>query len=124
MDRAQTPAAGTMRAMIFEGVGRPLREVSRPIPAPDAGQLLLRVQACAVCRTDLHLIDGEVEIAEPPRILGHQIVGTVLEGGAAGPDLVGGRVGVPWLGWTCGECEYCTSGRENLCPRRGSPDAT
>jgi propanol-preferring alcohol dehydrogenase len=117
MDRAQTPAAGTMRAMIFEGVGRPLREVSRPIPAPDAGQLLLRVQACAVCRTDLHLIDGEVEIAEPPRILGHQIVGTVLEGGAAGPDLVGGRVGVPWLGWTCGECEYCTSGRENLCPR-------
>jgi propanol-preferring alcohol dehydrogenase len=117
MDQAQAERAGTMRAMIFEAVGRPLREVSLPIPVPDAGQLLLRVEACAVCRTDLHLIDGEVEIAAPPRILGHQIVGTVLDAGAAGPNLIGRRVGVPWLGWTCGECEYCTSGRENLCPR-------
>jgi propanol-preferring alcohol dehydrogenase len=98
-----------MRAMVFDGVGLPLRETERPRPRPEAGQLLLRVEACGVCRTDLHLLDGEVEIAEPPRILGHQIVGAVLEGEGEG------RVGVPWLGWTCGVCAYCTSGRENLC---------
>jgi hypothetical protein len=79
------------------------------VPDPGPGQLLLRVLACGVCRTDLHLLDGEVEIAHPPRILGHQIVARVE------PD--GPRVGVPWLGWTCGECAYCRSGRENLCPR-------
>ena len=94
--------------MIFEGVGRPLREVEREVPTPGPGQLLLRVRACAVCRTDLHLMDGEVAVPSPPRVLGHQIVGSV-----AGGD----RVGVPWLGWTCGECAYCASGRENLCPR-------
>jgi propanol-preferring alcohol dehydrogenase len=116
-----------MRAMVFEGVGRPLRAVELPIPQPGPDELLLRVQACGVCRTDLHLLDGEVEIVSPPRILGHQIVGTVepFEGSgtarAKPPD--GGaeserptRVGVPWLGWTCGKCEFCTSGRENLCP--------
>src|SRR5437763_406416 len=88
-----------------------------------AGQLLIRVHACAVCRTDLHLLDGEVEIAAPPRILGHQIVGTVEARGedanhpqAAAALQVGDRAGVPWLGWTDGTCEYCTSGRENLCP--------
>jgi alcohol dehydrogenase, propanol-preferring len=97
-----------MRAMIFEEVGRPLRVIERPVPEPAAGQLLLRVRACGVCRTDLHLLDGEVRIASPPRILGHQIVGTV--------ESDGRRVGVPWLGWTCGECVYCRSGRENLCP--------
>jgi alcohol dehydrogenase, propanol-preferring len=101
-----------MRAMVFEGVGRPLRAVQRPIPEPRPGQLLLRVQACGVCRTDLHLLDGEVEVPAPPRILGHQIVATVQEGERAGE-----RVGVPWLGWTCGECEYCLSERENLCPK-------
>jgi propanol-preferring alcohol dehydrogenase len=95
--------------MVFEGVGRPLRAVEREVPRPAAGQLLLRVRACGVCRTDLHLLDGEVPIAEPPRILGHQIVATVEPGGR--------RVGVPWLGWTCGICEYCRSGRENLCVR-------
>jgi propanol-preferring alcohol dehydrogenase len=105
---AQAPT--TMRAMVFEGVGRPLRLVERPLPHPEPGQLLLRVHACGVCRTDLHLLDGEVQIASPPRVLGHQIVATVV----GEPDR---RVGVPWLGWTCGECEYCTSGRENLCPR-------
>jgi propanol-preferring alcohol dehydrogenase len=99
-----------MRAMVFEGVGRPLRETERPRPSPEAGQLLLRVEACGVCRTDLHLLDGEVDIAAPPRVLGHQIVGTVVEGEGEG------RVGVPWLGWTCGVCAYCLSGRENLCP--------
>jgi alcohol dehydrogenase, propanol-preferring len=123
---AQATGETTMRAMIFEGVGRPLREVQRPIPTPGPGQLLLRVQACGVCRTDLHLLDGEVSIANPPRILGHQIVGTVVSHGAADDDparrdapakhAVGDRVGVPWLGWTCGHCECCTSARENLCP--------
>jgi len=116
--------------MIFEGVGRPLRAVERPIPRPAPGQLLLRVLACGVCRTDLHLLDGEVKIPSPPRILGHQIVGTVASGhgSAATPPPRAGtadasavpvttRVGVPWLGWTCGECAWCESGRENLCPR-------
>jgi len=97
--------------MVFEGVGRPLRAVERPMPQPSRGQLLLRVQACGVCRTDLHLLDGEVDIPSPPRVLGHQIVGVVESG-----EERGRRVGVPWLGWTCGECVYCTSGRENLCP--------
>ena len=114
---AQAAVTGDMRAMVFEEVGAPLRLVRRPIPRPGPGQLLLKVQACGVCRTDLHLLDGEVEIAHPPRVLGHQIVGTVLAGeGAAGVGGEGARVGVPWLGWTCGECVYCRSGRENLCP--------
>jgi propanol-preferring alcohol dehydrogenase len=98
-----------MRAMVFEQVGQPLRAVELPIPEPGPGQLLLEVHACGVCRTDLHLLDGDVEIAAPPRVLGHQIVATVQ-----GEDR---RVGVPWLAWTCGECRYCLSGRENLCPR-------
>ncbi len=117
-----------MRAMLFEGVGRPLRAIERPIPRPGPGQLLLRVHACGVCRTDLHLLDGEVEISSPPRILGHQIVGTVEPSDGPsppsapeppGPTAPAGtrRVGVPWLGWTCGECSFCLSGRENLCPR-------
>jgi alcohol dehydrogenase, propanol-preferring len=119
------PTTRTMRAMVFEEAGRPLRAVERPIPRPGAGQLLLRVQACGVCRTDLHLLDGEVEIASPPRILGHQIVGTVeppdrqRRGSRVTSAAAEGaaRVGVPWLGWTCGECVYCRSGRENLCPK-------
>ncbi len=117
-----------MRAMVFEGVGRPLRAVERPVPRSGPGQLLLKVQACGVCRTDLHLLDGEVEIEDPPRILGHQIIGTVESTGeetglpaptssGAARARPGDRVGVPWLGWTCGECEYCRSERENLCPR-------
>jgi alcohol dehydrogenase, propanol-preferring len=100
-----------MRAMVFEQVGEPLRAQRLPIPEPGPGQLLIKVHACAVCRTDLHLLDGEVEIRNPPRILGHQIVGTVQSEAGEGR-----RVGVPWLGWTDGECEYCRSGRENLCP--------
>jgi propanol-preferring alcohol dehydrogenase len=122
-----------MRAMIFEGVGLPLRAVQRKVPSPGPGELLLRVRACGVCRTDLHLLDGEVEISSPPRVLGHQIVATVEAEGelvqasersqidrqSAGalPPHVGDRVGVPWLGWSCGECEWCLSGRENLCPQ-------
>jgi propanol-preferring alcohol dehydrogenase len=96
-----------MRAMVFEAVGSPLRLVERPVPEPGAGQLRLKVSACGVCRTDLHLLDGEVAIAHPPRVLGHQIVGTTDDGR---------RFGVPWLGWTDGDCAYCRSGRENLCP--------
>jgi alcohol dehydrogenase, propanol-preferring len=122
MDRVQaaperTQPNGTMRAMVFEQVGAPLRERELPVPTPAAGQLLVKVRACGVCRTDLHLLDGEVEISSPPRVLGHQIVGEVLAGEAAGDGDRGRLVGIPWLGWTCGECEYCTSGRENLCPR-------
>lgn len=107
-----------MRAMVFEHVGSPLRAAERDVPTPQAGQLLLRVHACGICRTDLHLLDGEVEIEEPPRILGHQIVATV-EGTDEGDETtieVGDRVGVPWLGWTDGTCAWCRSGRENLCP--------
>jgi propanol-preferring alcohol dehydrogenase len=95
--------------MVFEEVGRPLRLVERPIPTPEPGQLLLRVLACGICRTDLHLLDGEVDVPDPPRVLGHQIVGEVEPGGR--------RVGVPWLGWTCGVCRYCRAGEENLCVR-------
>jgi alcohol dehydrogenase, propanol-preferring len=106
-----------MRAMVFEEVGKPLREVQRPIPEAGPGQLLIRVQTCGVCRTDLHLLDGEVDVPHPPRILGHMIIGTVEGGDVAvdGPGA-GARIGVPWLGWTDGTCEYCRSGRENLCP--------
>jgi len=95
--------------MVFEEVGRPLALVERPIPTPEPGELLLRVLACGVCRTDLHLLDGEVIVRDPPRVLGHQIVGEVQSSGI--------RVGVPWLGWTCGECRYCRAGQENLCVR-------
>jgi len=98
-----------MRAMIFEAPGRPLQAIERPIPSPGPGELLLKVHACGVCRTDLHLLDGEVQIESPPRVLGHQIVATAVDGDQ--------RLGVPWLGWTCGECVYCLSGRENLCLR-------
>jgi propanol-preferring alcohol dehydrogenase len=97
-----------MRAMVFESVGSPLAAVELPEPEASPGQLLLKVHACGICRTDLHLLDGEVSIDSPPRVLGHQIIATVV-----GEDR---RVGVPWLGWTCGECRYCLSGRENLCP--------
>ena len=98
-----------MRAIVFDGPGLPLRAVTLAVPEPGPGQLLLRVRACGVCRTDLHLLDGEVKVSSPPRVLGHQIVATV--------ESDGQRVGVPWLGWSCGECEWCRSGRENLCPR-------
>lgn len=103
--------------MIFEAVGQPLRAVDLPIPEPGPGQLLLKVHACGLCRTDLHLLDGEVAVPSPPRVLGHQIVASVVEDGAAGGVPGGRRVGVPWLGYTCGQCVYCRSGRENLCER-------
>ncbi len=107
-----------MRAMVFEQLGSPLRAVEREAPTPQAGQLLLRVHACGICRTDLHLLDGEVEIKQPPRILGHQIVATVEDIGEGNETTIelGDRVGVPWLGSTDGTCAWCRSGRENLCP--------
>ena len=105
----------TMRAMVLEAPGRPLVAVELPRPRAGDGQLLLRVLACGVCRTDLHLLDGEVGVAHPPRVLGHQIVGEAINGGAGFEP--GARVGVPWLGWTDGSCRFCATGRENLCER-------
>jgi propanol-preferring alcohol dehydrogenase len=98
-----------MRAMVLDAPGRRLRAADLPVPEPGDGELLIKVHACGVCRTDLHVMDGEVRASKLPVVCGHQIVGTV-EGS-------GERVGVPWLGWTCGECRYCRSGRENLCDR-------
>ena len=105
-----------MRAMILESPGEPLRAAEVPVPEPGAGQVLLRVRCCAVCRTDLHVVDGELHDPKLPLIPGHQIVG-VVEQIDEQTDVfaVGDRVGVPWLGWTDGECRYCLSGRENLC---------
>src|SRR3954451_8530379 len=107
-----------MRAMVLHAAGEPLRLEEVPVPEPADGQVLLRVRACAVCRTDLHIVDGELPRPKLPLVPGHQIVGRVI---ATGPQAErfarGDRVGVPWLGWTCGVCEYCTTGRENLCER-------
>jgi propanol-preferring alcohol dehydrogenase len=105
-----------MRAMILEEPGGPLREGDVPSPVPGPGQVLLRVRACGVCRTDLHIVDGELTERKRPLIPGHQIVGVVERTGEGVTGLtVGDRVGVPWLGWTCGTCRHCRAGRENLC---------
>lgn len=105
-----------MRAMVFTGPGAPLRLETRPVPLPGSGQLLLRVHACGICRTDLHIIDGELSDPKLPLIPGHQIVGRVVDLGSDTTGFkVGDRVGVPWLGTTCGTCRHCASGRENLC---------
>ncbi|HJU64585.1 MAG TPA: zinc-dependent alcohol dehydrogenase family protein [Gemmatimonadaceae bacterium] len=107
-----------MRAMLLERSGSPLRLVDRPDPEPGPHQVLVRVHACAVCRTDLHVVDGELPDPKLPLVPGHEIVGTIVAGGpGAGRFPLGARVGVPWLGWACGECAYCKSRRENLCPR-------
>jgi propanol-preferring alcohol dehydrogenase len=106
-----------MRACVLDRVGEPLRLLERPPLVAGPGQLRLAVQACAVCRTDLHLVDGELPGAQLPVIPGHEIVARVIGVGAgAGDWRVGDRVGVPWLGWACGECEACRRGAENLCP--------
>jgi alcohol dehydrogenase, propanol-preferring len=96
-----------MRAMLLDEPGKPLRAAEIEMPQPRPGQVLLEVHACGVCRTDLHLRDGDVEAGHLPLVLGHQIVGTAADGR---------RLGVPWLGWTDNECEYCQRGLENLCP--------
>lgn len=104
--------------MVLRAPGRPLEPAELPIPVPGPGQLLLRVLTCGVCRTDLHIMDGELPDPKLPLVPGHQIVGTVVDASGAGDRYrPGDRVGVPWLGWTCGRCGYCRSGRENLCGR-------
>jgi alcohol dehydrogenase, propanol-preferring len=101
--------------MVLEASRSPLRPTELPDPEPGAGEVLLQVAACAVCRTDLHILDGELDKPKLPLVPGHQIVGRVVEGGERFQP--GERVGVPWLGWTDGDCRYCRSGRENLCDR-------
>src|ERR687895_2375737 len=105
-----------MRAMVLDSIGSPLRSDDVRVPRPEAEQVLIRVRACGVCRTDLHVVDGELRDPKLPLIPGHQIVGEVVETGERVERFApGDRVGVPWLGWTCGKCRYCLSGRENLC---------
>jgi alcohol dehydrogenase, propanol-preferring len=107
-----------MRAMVLERQGEPLRPAELPEPSAGPGQVLLDVRACGVCRTDLHILDGELTEPKLPLVLGHQIVGVVRELGEGVERFSrGDHVGVPWLGWTDGECRYCRSGRENLCDK-------
>ena len=105
-----------MRAMVLERAGEPVQLQRLPDPRPGPGQVLIAVGACGVCRTDLHILDGELAEPKLPLVPGHQIVGTVAAAGAGAERFAAGtRVGVPWLGWTDGECRYCSGGRENLC---------
>ncbi len=107
-----------MHAELLTAAGRPLVATELPPPRPGPQQVLIAVRACAVCRTDLHVVDGELADPKLPLVLGHEIIGSVVEKGAEVDRFgIGDRVGVPWLGWTCGVCEYCRSGRENLCDR-------
>ena len=109
-------ASRSMRAMVLDQPGSPLRAVELPVPSPAEGQVLIRVGACAVCRTDLHVVDGELPKPKLPLIPGHEIVGRIeAAGNGVQRFQVGDRVGVPWLGWTCGACGFCRSQRENLC---------
>jgi propanol-preferring alcohol dehydrogenase len=107
-----------MRAMVLDAPGRPLRDARLPVPVPEGHDILLRVAACAVCRTDLHIVDGELAPHRSPLVPGHEIVGLVAGAGPlANRFRLGQRVGVPWLGGSCGACPYCAGGRENLCER-------
>jgi propanol-preferring alcohol dehydrogenase len=114
MTEASLPT--TMRGMVLDAPRTALRLASLPVPSPGTGQVLIRVHACAVCRTDLHVVDADLTEPKLPLIPGHEIVGTIAAIGAGVERFaVDDRVGVPWLGWTCGECAFCRSGRENLC---------
>lgn len=105
-----------MRAMVLQAQRQPLHLAELPRPKPAQGQVLVRVRACAICRTDLHVLDGELPHPKLPLVPGHEIVGIIEEKGTGVERFnIGDRVGIPWLGWTCGECEYCRSDRENLC---------
>ena len=107
-----------MRAMILERAGQPLRESDLPMPQPQPEQVLLQVKVCGICRTDLHIVDGELPKPKLPLVLGHQIVGEIVAtGNKATKYSLGTRVGVPWLGHTCHSCPYCLAGKENLCDR-------
>jgi propanol-preferring alcohol dehydrogenase len=106
----------TMKAMILTAPGKPLELRDIPTPKPEAEQILIKIRACGVCRTDLHIYDGELNKPKLPLVMGHEIVGEAAELGLNVKDFkIGERIGVPWLGWTCGECKFCKSGRENLC---------
>jgi propanol-preferring alcohol dehydrogenase len=106
-----------MRAMLFESAGQPLRLADVDMPRPSGTEVLVKVRACGVCRTDLHITEGDLRPSRRPLVLGHEIVGEIVERGPDAHELLeGARVGVPWLAWTCGSCSYCTTGRENLCP--------
>jgi propanol-preferring alcohol dehydrogenase len=110
----------TMQAMVLEKPGQPLKWLEVPVPQPGPEQVLMRVHTCGVCRTDLHVLDGELAHPKLPLIMGHEIVGTVVETGSAVRQFrVGERIGVPWLGHTCGTCRYCRRGQENLCDTPG-----
>jgi len=105
-----------MKAMLLEHTGQPLMPATLPVPHPQAGQVLVRVEACGVCRTDLHLVDGELPDPQLPIVPGHEIVGRIVQLGPAATGLrIGQRVGIPWLGHTCGECDFCRQEQENLC---------
>jgi propanol-preferring alcohol dehydrogenase len=107
-----------MHAQLLTAARQPLVAAELPPPRPGPGQLLIRVQACAVCRTDLHVVDGELADPKLPLVPGHEIIGRVVEQGEAAERFaIGDRVGVPWLGWTCGVCDYCRREQENLCDR-------
>ena len=118
VDAATVPEMSSMRAMVLDRPGERLRLTELPMPEPGAGQVLVKVRACAVCRTDLHVVDGDLPDPKLPIVPGHEIVGEVVRAGS-GVDrfAVGARVGIPWLGWTCGSCRFCASGQENLCDR-------
>ncbi len=107
-----------MRAIVLKAPRSPLQEVDLPLPKPQPEQMLIQVHACGVCRTDLHVVDGELTNPKLPLVPGHEIVGTVKEKGEKVERFaIGARVGVPWLGYTCGTCSFCRTGRENLCDR-------
>jgi propanol-preferring alcohol dehydrogenase len=106
-----------MRAMVLLAPNQPLQLLEVGVPRPKANEILIKVDACAVCRTDLHVVDGDLSSPKLPLIPGHEVVGRVVGHGAdVTTPIIGARVGVPWLGWTCGRCEYCRQGHENLCP--------
>ena len=110
----------TMHAMVFENTGQPLVYKTLPLPVPSEAQVLVKVIACGVCRTDLHIIDGELVSPKLPLIPGHEIVGVVLKAGSEVITLKeGDMVGIPWLGYACGQCRYCVRGQENLCVKAG-----
>ena len=109
--------AEPMRTMTLTGAGTPLQAQVGPVPEPSPGQVLVKVGACGVCRTDLHLLDGELPDIPYPIVPGHEIVGRVVAAGEGAAIAPGARVGIPWLGWTCGRCRYCTGDAENLCDR-------
>jgi propanol-preferring alcohol dehydrogenase len=110
----------TMHAMVLQQPGRPLVDTEIPVPLPGPGQVLIKVHACGVCRTDLHVVDGELPDPKLPIIPGHEIVGSIVQAGQEAHGFKpGDRIGVPWVGYTCGQCNYCRTGRENLCDRPG-----